>query len=93
MISIVLSIHDSKADAFLPPFFATNEAVALRMFEAATHDSSTDFCRYAADYTLFQIGTFNDQTGLVSHLDPIKSIINGQVLKANQNTNKEVKSS
>lgn len=61
--SEVFSIYDSKAEAYLRPFYAPNHAVALRWFESACQDPSHDFHRYAADYTLFHIGHFNELTG------------------------------
>lgn len=66
----VFSIHDSKAEAFQTPIFSPTIATALRMFETACNDNTSDFHRWARDYALFHIGTFNSLTGMVTHLDP-----------------------
>ncbi len=63
MILVMYSVWDSKADAYIQPFFATNDKVALRMFQNACDDSAHDFSRHSEDYTLFRIGTFDQQKG------------------------------
>lgn len=65
MILKVFSVFDSKAKAYLQPFHAVNSAVALRSFEAAVNDERHDFHRFAGDYTLFEIGIWDDQSGEV----------------------------
>lgn len=60
----VFSIYDSKADAFLTPMFFRNRGVALRSFMSAVQDEGSDFHRYASDYTLFEIGTWDDDKGV-----------------------------
>lgn len=65
MISNVFAVYDSKAAAYLPPFFCRNAGVALRSFEAAAKDASHDFNKYAADYTLFHIGSFDEVNGVL----------------------------
>jgi len=59
----VFAIYDCKAKAFLTPFFARNSAIALRMFERGANEENTDFHRFAADYTLFEIGEWNETEG------------------------------
>lgn len=59
----VFSVYDSKAQAYLQPFYAVNAAVALRTFERAVRDETSDFNRYAPDYTLFEIGLWDQDTG------------------------------
>lgn len=59
----VFSVYDSKAKGWLPPFYAVNSAVAVRMFERSVNDQSTDFHRFAADYTLFCVGEWNENDG------------------------------
>lgn len=59
----VFSVFDSKAEAFLLPFFVPNRAMALRSFTSAVQDESTDFHRYAGDYTLFELGEWDASAG------------------------------
>ncbi len=59
----VFSIFDSKADAFLQPFFSPTAATALRSFQQSAQDEATQFHRFAGDYTLFEIGEWDQAKG------------------------------
>lgn len=58
----VFSVYDCKANAYLPPFFTPTVGMAIRMFSDAVHDEKSQFHKHAGDYTLFQIGEFEDST-------------------------------
>jgi len=66
----VFSVWDDKAQAFLPPFFLPNKAMAVRAFSGCVEDSNHMFCKHKMDYTLFFLGEFDDSTGLVSGEGP-----------------------
>ncbi len=59
----VFSIYDTKADAYLSPFYSHNKATALRSFSDLANDSSTQFSQHAGDYVLFQVATWDDERG------------------------------
>lgn len=59
----VYSIFDSKAEAHMQPFFADTHGLALRTFEKHINNPETIFNAHPADFTLFYIGTFDEQTG------------------------------
>jgi len=63
MILKAYTVWDSAADAYIQPFWATNDKVALRSFHTACTDSGHDFYKHAEDYTLFRIGSFDQQLG------------------------------
>lgn len=63
MIFRVFSIFDSKAVAFLPPFFLPESGQAVRAFSDSCKDKAHAFGQHPEDYTLFQIGEFDDGTG------------------------------
>lgn len=56
----VYTVYDQSAEAYLQPFFAPTKGLALRSFVAAANKSDHDFNRHAADYTLFEIGEWDD---------------------------------
>ncbi len=56
---LAFSIYDSKAEAYLQPFFSQTIGTALRDFEAAVNTEDHQFAKYAADYTLFHLGDFD----------------------------------
>lgn len=59
----VFSIYDSKAEAHLQPFFAPTRGMAIRSFQTAANSAGHDFNRFAADYTLFELGEFEPSSG------------------------------
>ena len=61
----IFSVYDSKAEAYLQPFFALTTAAGVRMFQRAAMDASSDFHLFAADYTLFELGEFDQSSGLI----------------------------
>lgn len=62
------SIHDTKSGAFTPPFVARARGEAIRSFQAAIQDSQHPMSKFPADYVLYHVGTFFDDTGAVSDL-------------------------
>lgn len=72
MISKIFSVFDSKAEAYLPPMFVQSRGVAIRMFSSAVADEKHDFFRYPADYTLFELGQFDDSNAqFILHSTPV----------------------
>lgn len=57
----IFSVYDSKAEAYLPPFFVGSTGLAVRMFSQAAQDSSHQFCKHASDFTLFELGVWDDE--------------------------------
>lgn len=60
---IVCAVYDNAVKAYLTPFFQKTRAEALRNFKAAVNDPKHSFNSYAADYTLFALGEFDEETG------------------------------
>lgn len=59
----VYTIYDSKAEAYLRPFFAPTKGLAIRSVSDAVNNPQENLHKYAADYTLFEVGIFDDSTG------------------------------
>lgn len=77
----MFSVYDSKAEAYLPPFLSQNANVAIRSMRQAISDPNHSFCKHAEDYTLFEVGTFDDNTGDVINTEPKKSLGNALTMK------------
>lgn len=60
------TIRDQVAGFFINPYVAPNDGVAKRMFIAGLSDSFP----HRADFSLHCIGSFDDQTGQLTPLDP-----------------------
>lgn len=69
MVQKIFSVYDSKAEAYLQPFFCSTTGLAVRNFETAVNSSDHIFAAHAGDYTLFEIGTFNDASGITEPLE------------------------
>lgn len=63
MLHKVFTVYDAKTEAYLPPFYAQSVGQAERSFVTACNDENHEFYKYAEDFTLFHIGTFDDATG------------------------------
>lgn len=71
MIQKIFAVRDSKTEAFLQPFFMPARGAAIRGFTDAVNDPSHGMGKHPEDYTLFEIGSFDDESGaLVSHPSP-----------------------
>lgn len=74
-IHLVFSVFDSKAQAFLSPIFCVTRGVAIRNFKAAVCSSGHDFQRFAEDYTLFELGSFDDASAKFDMLSTPESVV------------------
>lgn len=71
---LVMSVFDSKVGAYAAPFLARTKGEAIRSFEVACSDDALPFKRHPADYRMFQLGVFDDNSGLLmpmEHPEPI----------------------
>ena len=60
------TVHDAKAEAYLQPFFQQARGAAIRSFTDAVNRPDHSFSQHPEDYTLFECGEFNDQTGIIT---------------------------
>jgi len=72
----IFSVFDDKAKAFLPPFILPVEAMAVRVFSDMCNSDSHQFGAHPADYTLFDLGEFDDCLGQLNS-ETARSVING----------------
>lgn len=68
MILKMFSVFDQKALAFMPPFSTPRTEQAIRSFTECANDPAHGFCRSPQDYTLYELGSFNDETAIVTML-------------------------
>lgn len=67
----IYAVYDSKAERYLQPFFTGSKGEAIRSITNVVNDPSHNFCTYAEDFTLFEIGEYNDQKGEISSTPPL----------------------
>lgn len=61
----VYSLFDSQVKAYMQPFFMRTKGEAVRALMQLLGDSNTNVAKYPQDFILFQIGTYDDETGLI----------------------------
>lgn len=69
------SIYDCKSYIWHSPFFMTNDGAALRACTDLANDTGTMIGRHPADYTLWCVGEFNDQDGLMAAQRPALHVV------------------
>ena len=63
MKHMVFTIYDTKAKAYLTPFFMPAEGMAIRTFSDCVQDPNHQFGKHPEDFNLFNIGDYYDETG------------------------------
>lgn len=64
MILKIFSVFDNKAEAFARPFFVNTTGAAVRAFSDEANRADSDLCKHPQDFGLFELGEFDDATGL-----------------------------
>jgi len=59
------SVYDSKTNVFAQPNFLINRGAALRAWADACNDPQSNISKHPGDYTIFEIGTWDDETGTI----------------------------
>lgn len=59
----IYTVRDSKLEAYLAPFFAVNDALAIRMMEDTAADPQTSFSKHPEDFQIFFIGVYDEKAG------------------------------
>ena len=57
---MLFTVYDSKAEAYLQPFFVGSRGIAIRAFKDCINSRDHQFGKHPEDYTLFYIGEFTD---------------------------------
>lgn len=77
----MFSIRDSKTNIFYPPNFKATEGEAKRDFHALVNDPQSLPGKYPGDYALWNIGSYDATSGVVTPITP-EIVIEGDQLKA-----------
>lgn len=67
MIYGIYCIRDSKT-GFLTPTADQNDQTAMRNFAHASMQKDTLFFSHPQDYSLFRVGTFDSESGIITAL-------------------------
>jgi hypothetical protein len=73
---LIMSIFDSKSKNFSLPFFQINTETAIRAFRDIVNDPTTTINKYPDDFTMFELGTFDETVGKIMGHDTPQVICN-----------------
>jgi len=66
----MFSMYDNKLEGFMRPFFLQTKAVAVRAIIDLAKDPKEATAQHPGDYTLYQLGTFEDHSGEIQQFTP-----------------------
>lgn len=69
MIMQCFCIRDDKASLFLTPFFARNSIEATRQVQAVANDPKNMLSLHGEDFSLYMLGSMDDETGWLAAQD------------------------
>ena len=79
----IYSIYDAKVEAYMRPFFQQTKNQALRTWVDLCNDASHEIHKHSEDYTLFELGEFDDKTGkIIDHATPMSLGIAKEYVRA-----------
>ena len=68
----ILSVYDKATAAYLQPIFTNSKGSVLRQLTDLVKDSSHPFGQHPEDYTLYDLGFWDDNAGIMLTSDPKK---------------------
>lgn len=72
MKKLIYAVYDSKVESYLQPLFFQSKGEAMRSWQTAANDQNTMMCQHPEDFTLFELGSYDEQTGkFENHNTPI----------------------
>lgn len=74
---VVVSIHDSALAAFMQPFFVPTTGMAVRSFTDEVKRAESPMFRHRSDYILYEVGSFDEETGKFENLDTPRQLLRG----------------
>ena len=80
MIMRLYSVFDIKPKIYYPPNACHNVGDALRFYNNMFQREGSNFNRYPEDYQVFELGAFDDSTGMIEMLQNPTMIIRADEL-------------
>ena len=83
MISVIVSVRDSAAEAFGRPMYLQSLGVAIRSFtdEVNREDKDNQLFNHPDDFDLYELGLFDDSNGSYQIRDNPTVIVRGKDVK------------
>lgn len=74
---VVCAVRDAALSAYMQPFFSPTVGGASRAFIDEVKRDESPMRKHSADYELFQLGEYDDETGKIDCLLVPLSVITG----------------
>lgn len=65
----IFAAYDSRVKAFMAPFTALHVGQVHRSWEETCNDGKSLMSKHPADFSLYQVGEFDETTGVVTPLE------------------------
>lgn len=78
---IAVAVRDSAVDAFMRPFFVPSTAFGVRSFGDAVKDPQSPMATSPQDYALFELGSFDEETGRFENVESPRQLVRAQDIK------------
>lgn len=82
MNMFIFSVLDTKANAYLQPFFLPNDQMAIRTFTDCVRDEKHNFGMHPEDYHLVQVGLWDQIHGTITPEAAPITLITGTAAKS-----------
>lgn len=82
----MFTVYDSKAETYLRPFSMRSTGEAIRGFITTLNDEQSEMSKYPADFTLFELGTYDETKAQITTLPTMENLGNGIHLKGKLST-------
>lgn len=77
----IFSVRDSAMDAYARPFFTPTVALAARSFRDEVNRPDSEMSKHPADYELFELGEYDEDSGKFVNAESPRSIVRGSDAK------------
>lgn len=84
MQSNAYCVYDNKALVYGTPFFAPTDGAAVRLFQELANDLNTTVGRHPNDFSLFAVGSFDDQHAVLTGLSPVRHVVDAPAVVIKQ---------
>ena len=64
----IFAVYDAAVGAYLQPFFMQSKGQAIRAWQDTINDPKTQFHAHPSDFTLFELGAYDDEGGIFENL-------------------------
>lgn len=77
MQKLVIAVKDTKIGSFEAVHQVKHVGEAIRGWDTVRSEGDTKYAKYPQDFELYQIATFDEETGLMTPLTPYLHLASG----------------